>query len=168
MVHGAALELVRHRVGRSKVDHVEGAQRNHLGDAGPGSRAQPVRPRREDAAYQLVAELGRGQVENPIEESGIDQALHRLSAGAGAMEDEHLIATAAPGPPRAAVTAGVVTPNIVGRHQESGAGQSRETGASLTMPAIAAAALARIWAEIELTPAISVTDAIIVMSVLPT
>ena len=35
------------------------------------------------------------------------------------------------------------------------------------MPAIAAAAFASMRAEIELTPAISVTDAIIVMSVLP-
>jgi hypothetical protein len=36
------------------------------------------------------------------------------------------------------------------------------------MPAIAAAALARIGPEIELTPATSVTDAISVMSTAPT
>ncbi len=42
------------------------------------------------------------------------------------------------------------------------------TDAALTMPAMAAAALARIWAEIELIPAMSVIDAIIVISVLPT
>ena len=60
----------------------------------------------------------------------------------------------------------MVTPNIVA--PISGRVSPSSTGGAPTMPAIAAAALARIRAEIELSPATSVTEAIIVMSEPPT
>ena len=60
----------------------------------------------------------------------------------------------------------MVTPNIVA--PTIGRPLSTSTGGAETMPAMAAAALARIRAEIELTPATSVTAAIIVTSTPPT
>ena len=63
------------------------------------------------------------------------------------------------------MTHGVVTPNIVaptsGPCWTSG-------GVAPAMPAIAAAALVMIRAEIELTPAMSTTEYIIVTSTVPT
>ena len=67
---------------------------------------------------------------------------------------------------RARVTQGVVTPNIVAA--TSGRPSSSCGAGARTMPAIAAAALARIRDEIELMPATSVTDAIIITSTPPT
>src|SRR6266851_760745 len=66
---------------------------------------------------------------------------------------------------RAAVTDGVVTPNIVAAIR--GRCSPSSIGGELTMPAIAAAALARMRPEIELIPATSVTDAIRAMSLAP-
>ena len=60
----------------------------------------------------------------------------------------------------------MVTPNIVAAISGRCSGSS--TGGAWTMPAIAAAALARIRAEIELIPATSVTAAIIARSLAPT
>jgi hypothetical protein len=59
-----------------------------------------------------------------------------------------------------------VTPNIVA--PTSGRVSPSSTGGALTIPAIAAAAFARIRALIEFSPATSVTDAIIVTSAPPT
>ena len=60
----------------------------------------------------------------------------------------------------------MVTPNIVAAI--SGRSSASSTGGACTMPAIAAAALARILPEIELIPATSVTAAIIATSLAPT
>ncbi len=64
------------------------------------------------------------------------------------------------------MTHGVVTPNI--EAPTSGRCSPSSTGGADTMPAIAAAALARMRPEIELMPATSVTEAIIVTSPAPT
>ncbi len=67
---------------------------------------------------------------------------------------------------RAAVTHGVVTPNIdapISGRASPGSGMDAEA-----MPAIAAAALPMILAEIWLTPAMSTTEYIIAMSTAPT
>ena len=58
-----------------------------------------------------------------------------------------------------------MTPNIVA--PISGFASPSSGGSTATIAAIAAAALARIRAEIELIPATSVTDAIIAMSAPP-
>ena len=59
-----------------------------------------------------------------------------------------------------------MTPNIVA--PTSGLESSCSTGGAPTIPAIAAAALASTRAEIEFSPATSVTEAISVTSVPPT
>ena len=59
-----------------------------------------------------------------------------------------------------------MTPNIVA--PTSGFVSPSSTGGACIMPAIAAAAFARMRAEIEFTPATSVTEAIIVTSLAPT
>ena len=64
------------------------------------------------------------------------------------------------------MTLGVVTPNIVAA--TSGRPPSSAGASASTMPAIAAAALARMRDEIELMPATSVTEAIIITSTPPT
>jgi hypothetical protein len=64
------------------------------------------------------------------------------------------------------VTHGVVTPNIDAPTR--GLTSPRSISGAWIMPAIAAAALARMRPEIEFTPATSVTEAIIVTSAAPT
>ena len=62
----------------------------------PGAPAavEPVRPGAEHAADELVAQLGRGDVEHAGDEAAGDQRLHRAPAGAGGVEDQHLVAGA--------------------------------------------------------------------------
>ena len=64
------------------------------------------------------------------------------------------------------MTQGVVTPNIVA--PTSGRCSPSSTAGAPTMPAIAAAAFARIRAEIEFTPATSVTEPMSITSAAPT
>ena len=64
------------------------------------------------------------------------------------------------------MTHGVVTPNIVA--PISGLRPRPAATCALAMPAIAPAALARIRAEIRLSPAMSTTEYIIAMSTAPT
>ena len=59
-----------------------------------------------------------------------------------------------------------MTPNIVA--PTSGFPPSTAGGSAVTMPAIAAAALARMRAETALIPAMSTTEYVIVTSVAPT
>ena len=59
-----------------------------------------------------------------------------------------------------------MTPNIDAAI--SGRCSPSSTGGAWSIPAMAAAALARMRPEIEFTPAMSVTDAIIVTSLAPT
>ena len=86
------LELRRHRLARAEVDHVERAERDDLRQAGRARRLEPVGPGREHAADELVGQLGRRHVEHAGEEAARGQRLHRLAAGAGGVEDEHLVA----------------------------------------------------------------------------
>ena len=60
----------------------------------PDGRLQPVGPGREDAADQLVGQLGRRQVEHAGDLAVADQPLHRLAADPGRVEDDHLAARA--------------------------------------------------------------------------
>ena len=64
------------------------------------------------------------------------------------------------------MTHGVVTPNI--EAAISGRLSPSSSGAACTIPAIAAAALARMRAETELMPATSTTEAASIMSLAPT
>ena len=91
-----------------------------------------------------------------------DERLHRLAAGAGRVEDEHLVAELLERS-RAAVTHGVVTPNIVAPTSGFVAVGRRRLSPS-TMPGDRRGGVARIRAEIRLTPAMSTTEYIIVTS----
>jgi len=92
LVEVAILELRRHRVQRPEVDHVGGADRDHLRRAGLGGGRKSPGPGREDAADQFVGQFGGGDVEHAGNQALADQRLHRLAAGAGAVKHEHLIA----------------------------------------------------------------------------
>ena len=91
-VEVALLELRRDRLARPEVDHVERAQRDDLRDARAPRRREAIGPRAEDAADELVAQLGRRRVEHAGEEAARDQRLHRAPAGAGHVERQHLVA----------------------------------------------------------------------------
>ncbi len=75
---------------RAEVDHVERADAHDLGNSAPAGGLQPVGPGGEDAADQLVGQLGRRQVEHAGDLAVADQTFHRLAADAGGVEDEHL------------------------------------------------------------------------------
>ena len=91
-VEVAVVELRRHRLARAEVDHVERAERDDLRHARRARGLEPVGPRREHAADELVGELGRRRVEHAREEAVLRERLHRLAARAGGVEDEHLVA----------------------------------------------------------------------------
>ncbi len=123
-------------------------------------RLEPVRPGREHAADQLVRELGRGHVEDAGEEAAAYERLHRLPAGAGRVEDEHLVAE-------------LLEPLARGRHARRRDAEHRRGDERLRgrrpaepppwpAPAISPAAFVMICAEIRLMPAMSTTEYIIV------
>ena len=85
-------EALGHGVPRAEVDHVERAERDDLRQPERARRLEPVGPGGEHAADELVGELGRRHVEDPGEEAALRERLHRLAAGAGRVEDEHLVA----------------------------------------------------------------------------
>ena len=91
-VEVAPLELRRHGVAAAEVDHVERAQRDDLRQPRAARRLEPVRPGRQHAADEVVAQLGRGDVEHAGQEAGVDERLHRPAAGARRVEHEHLVA----------------------------------------------------------------------------
>ena len=82
----------RHGVARAEVDHVQRAERDDLRDAGAPDRLQAVGPGREDAADEVVGQLGRRDVERADQEAAGGQRLEGLPARAGGVEDEHLVA----------------------------------------------------------------------------
>ena len=95
---------------------------------------EPVRAGREDAADQLVGQLGRRQVEHARDLAVADQALHRLAADARGVEDQHLAAPALPELARARSTQGVVTPNIVAATTGRSASVAASPGAAADHP----------------------------------
>src|ERR687895_296173 len=91
-VEVAVLELRRHGVARAEVDHVERAERHDLRHAGAPGGLEPGRPGRQHAAHEVVAQLGRRDVEHAGQEPAVHERLHGLAAGAGRVEDKHLVA----------------------------------------------------------------------------
>ena len=124
----------------------------------PSSPAASSRsgPGREHAADEVVGQLGRRHVEHAGEEAAARERLHRLAAGAGRVEDEHLVAE-------------LLEPLARARHARRRDAEHRRADqrparrrsparVALAMPAIAPAALARIRAEIRLRPEMSTTE----------
>ena len=70
--------------------------------------------------------------------------------------------------PRAAMTPGVVTPNIVAPTNGRASPEGRYAAYACAMPATAAAALPRICSETRLMPATSTTEYIMQISTAPT
>ena len=78
-------------IGRgSEVDHVGGADTDHLGDSTTACGGEAIGPGRENATDQFVGQLGGGDVEDPGDQAIVDQRLHRLAPVAGGVEDQHL------------------------------------------------------------------------------
>ena len=82
----------RHRRGLAEVHHVETARRHDRGDAEAPGRLQPGGPGAQDSPDQLVRPFRGGDVEDPGDESAVDERLHRAPTGAGGVEHEHLVA----------------------------------------------------------------------------
>ena len=93
-VEAPVRELLGHGVARAEVDHVQRTERDDLRHAAPAGGLEPVRSGGQHAADQVVGQLRRRQVEDAGDQPGLDQALHRPAAGAGRVEDEHLVAAA--------------------------------------------------------------------------
>ena len=53
-----------YRLDGSEVDHVESAARADVGNASAGDRSEPVRAGGENAADEVVGDLGGGHVEH--------------------------------------------------------------------------------------------------------
>ena len=66
--------------------------RDDLRNAHLGGGGQAVWAGGEDAADQLVGQLGRGDVEHAGDQAVADQRFHRLAAVAGGVKDEHFVA----------------------------------------------------------------------------
>ena len=165
-VEVAVLELGRHGVARAEVDHVQRPERDDLRQAGAPHRLQAIGAGGEDAADQVVGELGRGGVERADQEAAGGERLEGLPARPGGVEDEHLVAE-------------LLQALARGRDARRGDAEHRRphqralagalAGAeAVAIPAIAPAALVRIREEIWLIPEMSTTEYIIVTSVAPT
>ena len=87
----AALELLRHGGARAEIDHVERADRTHIGQARADRRAEAVRIRRENAADAHVGDFRRRHVDHRGEQARVGKVFHRPPARAGGMEDETVI-----------------------------------------------------------------------------
>ena len=157
-------EARRHRLARAEVHHVERAEGDDLRHSHRTRRLQAMRPGREDAADELVRELRRGGVEHAGEVAGACQRLHRLAAGAGRVEHEHLVAE---------LLEALARGRHAGRRDAEHAGADQPLlGSEIghprrAAPAIMAAAFVMIRAEIRLIPAMSTTEYIIAMSTEP-
>ena len=55
-------------------------------------RAEAVGAGAEDAADELIGDLGGGGVDHALEHAAVGEALHRPPAGAGGVEDEAVAA----------------------------------------------------------------------------
>ena len=80
----------RHRLGRPEIHHVASADRADIRHRPPGDAVEPLRPRRQHAAQQVIAHLGGGDVDQRADQPGIDEHFHGLAARAGGMEDQRL------------------------------------------------------------------------------
>ena len=85
-------ELLRHRLERAEVDHVERAEGDDLRKPELSGRLEPIGAGREDAADEVVRELRRRDVEDTREEAASRQRLERLAARARRVKDENLVA----------------------------------------------------------------------------
>jgi hypothetical protein len=81
-VEPAPGEPLGDRLPRPEVHHVQRPRADHLRDAAPARRLEPVGAGAEHPADQLVGELGGGQVEDAGEQAGRGEALHGPAAGA--------------------------------------------------------------------------------------
>ena len=63
-MESAVAEFSGDGLDRAEVDHIEGTNRENLGDPHFGGSREPIRSRGEDAAHQFIGEFSRGQVEN--------------------------------------------------------------------------------------------------------
>ena len=157
-----AREAVGDGLGRPEVHHVERAGGADPGEAGAGDGAEPVGAGGEDAADDVVGDLGGGGVDHALEHAAAGEHLQRAAAGAGGVEDERVVGGAELSATR--VTQGVVTPNML----RPTAGLVVVAGRTPAMAVMAAAAWARTVRVMRLRPARSATGCIMVMSETPT
>jgi hypothetical protein len=88
----AIAERFRHGRHRPEVDHIQRAQAEHIGNPRVEDRIKTVRPAGKDPADQVVGNLGGGNVQNAADQTGLDQFLHGLAAGAGGVKDQAIVA----------------------------------------------------------------------------
>ena len=125
------------------------------------------RPGGHHAADELVGPLRRGHVQHAGDLPRLDQALHRLAAGARSHGRPAPRSPAASSDRAGASTHGVVLPNIdaaMSRHVVDSSGTRRGS----TMPQTAAAARANTPRLIRFNPLMSTMAGIITMSLTPT
>ena len=81
-------ETLRDGLARSEIHHVHRADRADIGQTGADRRAEPIGVGGKDAADQHVGDFRRRQIDEPGQQPGIAEILHRPSADAGRMEDQ--------------------------------------------------------------------------------
>ena len=82
---------LRHGVERAEIHHVERAARADPRHLRADDGAEAVLAGAQHAAQQVVADLGRREVEHARDQAAVDQLFHRLAAGAGGVEHEAVI-----------------------------------------------------------------------------
>ena len=87
-VEQAVPESFGHGVEGAEVDHVEGTEREHERDLGIENGLEAAWSARQDAADDLVGDFGRRDVENALNQPGLDEFLHGLAAGAGGVKHQ--------------------------------------------------------------------------------
>ena len=77
--------------GAQKFTMSSGAGGADLREAGAGDGAEAVGAGGEDAADELVGDLGGGGVDHALEHAAVGEHLQRAAAGAGGVEDERVV-----------------------------------------------------------------------------
>ena len=87
-VEQAIFELFGDGVFALEVDHVDTAWGDDGGQFCAGGGVETIGSCGEDATDDFVGEFGGGDVEDALDEAGVDDGFHGLTADAGAMEHE--------------------------------------------------------------------------------
>ncbi len=92
LIKAPVTKLLRDRIGRSEIHHIQRPQGDHLGHAAQACRRQAVAAGAQNAADLFIRQLGGGDVEHTTNQPVGDEGFHRHAPGAGSMKNQHFVA----------------------------------------------------------------------------
>lgn len=87
-VEQAVPESFGHSFQSAEVDHIERTEREHERDSCIKDGLEAARSARQDAAHDKIGDFGRRDVENALNQAGLDEFFHGLAASAGGVKHQ--------------------------------------------------------------------------------